>query len=158
MSLSEVLHITGHAVIGRQFLFEFVDNDSDLFKSGQSDLNGLQPFDIEGGEAPDPIPLLQDFVQLGLFFWSLFGDLVKQIFDLINFRFMALNIGLEFFMSNYKSLKGLNISWEWSFANLDNMLFEFTKSDFKVGASVVESFGSITPFFFKSCASFPFVK
>ena len=71
---------------------------------------------------------------------------------------MALNIGLEFFMSNYKSLKGLNISWEWSFANLDNMLFEFTKGDFKVGTSIIESFGSITPFFFKSCASFPFVK
>ena len=118
MSLSKVFHVTRHTVIGRQFSFKFVDYNGNLFKSSQSYFNSLQSFNIERWKTPDSIPLFQDFVQLGLVCRSLVRDLSKEIFDLVNLRFMALNIGFEIFMSINQISKGIDVSWKWSFANL----------------------------------------
>jgi hypothetical protein len=49
---------------------------------------------------------------------SLVRDLSKEVFDLVNLRFMALNIGFEIFVSINQISKGIDVSWKWSFANL----------------------------------------
>ena len=78
MSFSQIFHIAWHTIIRGQFHFELIDNDSNYFEAGQSDLNRFESFHIERRVGPDAIPRLNHLVQFGLFYREKRQNILKS--------------------------------------------------------------------------------
>lgn len=118
VGLPEVVHVTGHAVVGGQLHLELGDHGRHLFQSGQSHFDYLEPVNVEGGHGPDPVPLVKHLVQLGLLLGGLLGDVVEQVLDLLDFRFVGLDLRLELLVADDQVLQVLHVAGEGSFADL----------------------------------------